>query len=103
MLSRYVSPYITISSLLLIAIELPAVSLRRQAQPASGTGQPVITAPTVNRPLPFEPGEVLIYNIGFSKLILSGSIGQLKLFVRNNQVAARNSSMPAPVSAAQSQ
>jgi len=41
--------------------------------------------PKVGRPLPFAPGEVLTYEVGFSKLIFSGSIGQLKLTVRNAQ------------------
>src|SRR5215469_3222040 len=41
----------------------------------------------INRPLPFKKGEVLTYNIGFSKLVFSGSIGQLKLTVRNEQAS----------------
>src|SRR5262245_29907542 len=103
MLKRYISSYITISALFLIAVEPTVMSSRNQAQPASGPGAPGIAVSTLNRPLPFEAGDVLTYNIGFSKLILSGSIGQLKLIVRNNQTAARKDPMPAPVSAKESQ
>ena len=37
--------------------------------------------PAVAEPLPFKIGEILSYNVSFSKLILSGSIGELKLTV----------------------
>ena len=37
--------------------------------------------PTVAEPLPFKIGETLAYNVSFSKLIFSGTIGELKLTV----------------------
>jgi hypothetical protein len=37
--------------------------------------------PNVNQPLPFKIGETLIYDVNFSKLIFSGTIGELKLSV----------------------
>jgi hypothetical protein len=37
--------------------------------------------PSVAEPLPFSIGETLYYNIGYSKLIVSGTIGELKLTV----------------------
>lgn len=37
--------------------------------------------PKIDRPLPFRPGETLTYEVSFSKLIFSGTIGQLKLTV----------------------
>ena len=39
------------------------------------------TPPSVSQPLPFQIGETLIYEVNFSKLIFSGSIGELKLSV----------------------
>ena len=37
----------------------------------------------ISQPLPFKPGETLVYNVNFSKLIFSGTIGELKLSVSN--------------------
>jgi hypothetical protein len=42
-------------------------------------------SPTIPKPLPFKPGEVLLYEVEFSKLILSGTIGQIKLYVLPGQ------------------
>src|SRR5215471_13105176 len=71
---------------------MPAQTVvNRQTQtPADGarTSQPD-AGRNITRPLPFKRGEVLTYNIGFSKLVFSGSIGQLKLTVRNVQGAGR--------------
>jgi hypothetical protein len=39
------------------------------------------TPPIVNQPLPFKVGETLAYEVTFSKLIFSGTIGELKLSV----------------------
>jgi uncharacterized protein DUF3108 len=39
------------------------------------------SAPKINQPLPFKAGESLLYEIGFSKLIFSGAIGELKMSV----------------------
>jgi hypothetical protein len=51
---------------------------------------------TIKRPLPFKRGEVLTYNITFSKLVFSGSIGQLKLTVNNGLATARANQGKAP-------
>jgi hypothetical protein len=37
--------------------------------------------PKISQPLPFKHGETLTYDVGFSKLIFSGTIGELKLWV----------------------
>ena len=37
----------------------------------------------VSQPLPFKPGETLVYDVNFSKFIFSGTIGELKLSVSN--------------------
>ena len=66
------------------------VGTRQSASPGAGARSSQSDAGhTINRPLPFKRGEVLTYNIGFSKLVFSGSIGQLKLTVRNGQGAGR--------------
>ena len=44
---------------------------------ASAKHQP----PSIPRPLPFAAGEILTYDISFSKFILSGTVGQLKMSV----------------------
>jgi hypothetical protein len=53
-------------------------------QLAGGAAQNVgvnSSPPNIPRPLPFAPGEILTYDIAFSKFILSGTVGQLKLSV----------------------
>jgi len=40
-----------------------------------------LTPPNVSQPLPFKIGETLTYEVTFSKLIFSGTIGELKLSV----------------------
>ena len=37
--------------------------------------------PKISQPLPFKTGETLIYDVGFSKFIFSGTIGELKMTV----------------------
>ncbi|HSQ19912.1 MAG TPA: hypothetical protein VLR92_06010, partial [Blastocatellia bacterium] len=39
------------------------------------------TAPKIVEPLPFKIGETLTYDVSFSKLIFSGTIGELELSV----------------------
>jgi hypothetical protein len=39
------------------------------------------TPPKISQPLPFKIGETLIYDVNFSKLVFSGTIGELKLSV----------------------
>src|SRR5262245_35228061 len=43
--------------------------------------KPAFISPGVAEPLPFKIGETLSYNISYSKLIFSGTIGELKLTV----------------------
>lgn len=38
-------------------------------------------APKINHPLPFKTGETLFYEVGFSKFIFSGTIGELKMTI----------------------
>lgn len=53
-----------------------------QVTPQQGAPQRVaFTPPKIAQPLPFKAGEVLVYEINFSKLIFSGTIGELKLTV----------------------
>lgn len=51
------------------------------------------TPPNVSQPLPFKIGETLTYEVNFSKLIFSGTIGELKLFV-SKPTDSSNSSGP---------
>ena len=53
-----------------------------QVAPQQGSAQRIaFTPPKIAQPLPFKAGEVLVYEINFSKLIFSGTIGELKLTV----------------------
>jgi len=56
-----------------------------------------------NQPFPFEPGEILTYNITFSKLIFSGYIGQLKLLVKDARTPPPKDAAPALTSPSQRQ
>jgi hypothetical protein len=71
----------------LFALTPRQTEVNRQTQtPAAGAKSSQSDAGhSIIQPLPFKRGEVLTYNIGFSKLVFSGSIGQLKLTVRNGQ------------------
>ena len=49
------------------------------------------TAPSkVAQPLPFQPGEQLVYEVSFSKLIFSGIVGDIKLSVSRSPDPALN-------------
>jgi hypothetical protein len=83
MLSRTISSYLVAWCFLALFIEPAIVG----SEPQTGeirerTGEVHLSVPKLSNPLPFGPGEQLTYDIGFSKLILSGSIGQLKLAVK---------------------
>lgn len=62
---------------LLSAVSLAQVTSEKQPAP--------VTSPSlysrVVRPLPFKPGEILVYEVSFSKLIFSGIVGDIKLAV----------------------
>lgn len=45
--------------------------------------------PPISQPLPFKIGETLIYEVSFSKLIFSGTIGELKLSVSQPSDSAK--------------
>ena len=51
-------------------------------------------APRVSQPLPFKNGEVLTYEVSFSKLIFSGTIGELKLWVGRETLKEKSSLEP---------
>jgi hypothetical protein len=51
---------------------------------AQATPERVAYAPgKVSQPLPFKPGETLVYDVTFAKFVFSGTIGELKLSVSN--------------------
>jgi hypothetical protein len=55
----------------------------QETRPAEqGTVASVSATPVIPKPLPFKPGETLIYEAKLSKAILSGTVGELKLSVR---------------------
>jgi uncharacterized protein DUF3108 len=60
-----------------------AVSTAAQAPPEkpAGTPPPHPVYSSVVRPFPFQPGETLVYEVSFSKLIFSGIVGDIKLVV----------------------
>lgn len=62
---------------LMIAIQSASLSLAQGASDKVAS----VAAPKISQPLPFKVGETLIYEINFSKLIFSGTIGELKLWV----------------------
>jgi hypothetical protein len=45
--------------------------------------------PKIAQPLPFKSGETLVYEVNFSKLIFSGTIGELKLSVSDRSDLAK--------------
>ena len=58
------------------------------------TAGPASKAVRVSQPLPFKNGEVLTYEVNFSKLIFSGTIGELKLWVATENAKDKGSSAP---------
>ena len=46
----------------------------------------VRASPVVSHSLPFKTGETLVYEVGFSKLIFSGVIGELKFWVPKQEI-----------------
>jgi hypothetical protein len=65
-----------------------------KAQTAVKTAEALSKAPRVSQPLPFKTGEVLTYEVTFSKLIFSGTIGELKLWVGNENSKEKSSLGP---------
>lgn len=62
---------------LIVLIQVASVSFGQSASDKVA----VVAAPKISQPLPFKVGETLTYEINFSKLIFSGTIGELKLWV----------------------
>ena len=60
-----------------VALLLMMVSVAAQVSPE----KVAFTRPKISQPLPFKIGETLTYEVTFSKLIFSGTIGELKLSV----------------------
>ncbi|HST23951.1 MAG TPA: DUF3108 domain-containing protein, partial [Blastocatellia bacterium] len=52
-----------------------------------GAQEKIAAVPKINKPLPFKAGESLFYEIGFSKLIFSGTIGEVRMSVAKAQNA----------------
>src|SRR5262249_31003917 len=95
MLTRIFRSAIVASVLVSLTTGWAAMGPPKQASsPEVRASQTAPAVSTLIRPLPFGPGEVLTYNIGFSKLVFSGSIGQLKLTVKKNE--PEKSSAPGP-------
>lgn len=69
-----------IKKLLIVAMVLAQFAAPGLAQSATDKVASV-AAPKISQPLPFKVGETLTYEITFSKLIFSGTIGELKLWV----------------------
>jgi hypothetical protein len=76
---------LTASCFFSVAAEQANVDRQTQTPAPVARSSQSDAARAINQPLPFKRGEVLTYNIGFSKLVFSGSIGQLKLTVKSGQ------------------
>lgn len=76
------------TSLKVLIAVLLALSL---AYAQSSTEKVAYRPPKIDQPLPFKIGETLTYEVNFSKLIFSGTIGELKLSVSK---PASSSSLP---------
>ena len=63
---------------LIVLIQGASVGFGQQVAPDKIAAD---AAPKIAQPLPFKVGETLTYEIHFSKLIFSGTIGELKLWV----------------------
>lgn len=68
------------------AVSTAQVTSEKQA----GTIAPPPVYSRVVRPLPFQPGETLVYEVSFSKLIFSGIVGDVKLAVSKPADPASN-------------
>lgn len=60
----------------LCAVTAAQVSSEKPSQAVATPGPSKVT-----KPLPFQPGELLVYEVSFSKLIFSGFVGDIKLSV----------------------
>lgn len=61
-----------------VVCAVSAAQVRSEKTSEIGTAP---SPPKVSQPLPFQPGESLVYEVTFSKLIFSGVVGEVKLSV----------------------
>ena len=80
--------------MLLTALLVVQSSIFTAGQSAVETAGAPSKAPRVSQPLPFKSGEVLTYEVSFSKLIFSGTIGELKMWVANEDSKDKRSAEP---------
>ena len=57
---------------------------------SEGSSETGARTPKITRPFPFQPGESLVYEVTFSKLIFSGVVGDIKLSVSGPADPASN-------------
>ena len=76
----------------LLAVQVEAVT-EPQQPPIETAAQPSKPG-RVSQPLPFKAGEVLTYEVNFSKLIFSGTIGELKLWVATENTKDKGAGAP---------
>jgi hypothetical protein len=72
------------NAIICVCVIVSYILIGAGGQLAGGAAQNVgisSSPPNIPRPLPFSPGEILTYDIAFSKFFLSGTVGQLKLSV----------------------
>src|ERR1700742_3994833 len=71
----------------IVLLTLGATLVNAQEQ----TDKPApLAPPKINQPLPFKAGEKLFYEVGFTKLIFGGVIGDVILSVANAESATKN-------------
>jgi hypothetical protein len=69
----------------LYAVTAAQVSSEKPSQAVATPGPSKVT-----QPLPFQPGELLVYEVSFSKLIFSGLVGDIKLSVSKPADSTQN-------------
>ncbi|MCI0490955.1 MAG: DUF3108 domain-containing protein [Blastocatellia bacterium] len=80
----------TFSILLLALIQVVGVSYSQTTTEKVAHEKTTHKAPPkISKPLPFRFGETLTYEVSFSKLIFSGTIGEIKLTVSKTSEAAK--------------
>ena len=76
-------------TLAVIAVVCAVSVAQVPSEKPSRTG-PAHSTLKVSQPLPFQPGESLVYEVTFSKLIFSGIVGEIKVSVSKPADAASN-------------
>jgi hypothetical protein len=71
----------TKSRLRIFSIILLALAMGTPFAAAQTATEKIAAIPWIGKPLPFKAGETLFYEVGASKLIFSGTIGELKMSV----------------------